>query len=105
MSEPKATFAHQSGSLTQTLAFIKRTRFELRDLRKVRVWPDRVHIIDINQDIFEITGLGYPDADIAEVLRAINTAFNPETIHKPAPTEPKEFDTGRRYNWARDRVL
>jgi hypothetical protein len=105
MSEPKATFAHQPGQLQETLEFIKRTRFSLRDLRRVRIWTDRIHVFDINQDFFEITGLGYIDADVVPVLRAVNTAFNPETIHQPAATEPKEFDTGRRYAWAQDRIL
>jgi hypothetical protein len=35
----------------------------------------------------------------------INTAYNPETIHQPAATEFKEFDTGRRHCWAEDRVM
>ncbi len=104
-TQPKATFTHQTGQLAATLEFIKRTRFELRELRKVRVWPDKVHILDINQDLFEITGIGYPDADIVAVLKAVNTAFNPATIHEPATTVPKEFDTGRRYVWAQDRVM
>jgi len=105
LTPPKATFAYQAGQLAQTLEFIKRTRFELRDLRKVRVWTDKVHIFDINQDAFEITGIGYPDADIVPVLKAINTAFNPTTIHEAATTEYKDFDTGRRYVWAQDRVM
>jgi hypothetical protein len=105
MSTPKATFAHQAGKLDATLEFIKRTRFELRALRKVRVWTDKVHILDINHDIFEITGVGYPDADIVAILQAINTAFDPATIHQAATTDFKEFETGRRYPWARDRVL
>ena len=42
MSDPKATFAHQPGNLDATLEFLKRTRFELRSLRRVRVWADRV---------------------------------------------------------------
>jgi hypothetical protein len=105
MDQPKATFAHQPGQLPLTLEFVKRTRFELRDLRKVRVWTDKVHIIDINQDLFEITGLGYSDADIVPLLRAVNTSFNPDTIHQPASTECKEFNAGRRYAWAQDRVL
>ena len=105
MSEPKATHRHETGQLDATLEFIKRTRFELRALRKVRVWTDKVYILDINHDIFEITGVGYPDADVVAILQAINTAFNPAMIHEPAPTEFKEFETGRRYPWARDRVL
>jgi hypothetical protein len=105
MSNPKATFAHQPGHLDATLEFIKRTRFELRALRKVRVWTNKVHILDINQDIFEITGVGYPDADMVAILQAINTAFDPATLPNAAATDYKEFETGRRYPWARDRVL
>ena len=84
---------------------MKRTRNELRTLRKVRVWKDKFHIIDVNKDYFEILGVGYPDADIVPLLKNINTAFNPETIHNPIDAEYKEFDTGRRHPWAEDRVM
>lgn len=91
--------------LDATREFVKRTRAELRALRKVRLWPDRLHIIDVNKDYFEITGLGYVDPNIVPILRMINTAFDPRTIHDPATTEYKEFDTGRRHCWAEDRVM
>ena len=42
---------------------------------------------------------------IVPLLRNINTAFNPETIHAPTTAEYKEFDTGRRHPWAEDRVM
>jgi hypothetical protein len=35
----------------------------------------------------------------------INTAYNPQTLHAPIDAEYKEFDTGRRYTWAHDRVM
>ena len=78
---------------------------ELRTLRRVRVWKDRLQIFDINKDYFEVRGVGYADADVAPLLRAVNTAFNPETLHDPIDAEYKEFDTGRRYPWAQDRVM
>jgi len=87
------------------LEFLKRTRSELRSLRKVRIWTDHVHIIDVNKDYFEIRGLGYVDADIVPVLRNINTAFDPQKIHEPTTLEYKEYDTGRRRPWAEDRVM
>jgi hypothetical protein len=93
------------GGLPAALEFLKRTRSELRTLRKVRVWTDKLHVIDVNKDYFEIRGVGYPDADIVPLLRTINTAFNPRTIHEPATGEYKEFDTGRRHPWAEDRVM
>ena len=103
MTTPLATHVH--GKLDDTLEFIKRTRSELRNLRRVRVWKDKFHIIDVNKDYFEIQGVGYPDADIIPLLRATNTAFNPETIHAATEAEYKEFDTGRRRPWAEDRVM
>jgi hypothetical protein len=39
------------------------------------------------------------------VLRAINTAFKPETIHTHTSQQYKEFKTGRRHPWAVDRVM
>src|SRR5437667_10688318 len=100
-----ATHMHVAGGLDATLAFVKRTRNELRTLRKVRLWKDKFHIIDVNKDYFEILGIGYPDPDIIPLLKNINTAFNPQTIHEPITAEYKEFDTGRRHPWAEDRVM
>jgi hypothetical protein len=105
MSEPLATHDYTPGGLEAALEFLKRTRAELRTLRKVRVWKDRLQVVDVNKDFFEVCGLGYPDADVVPLLRNLNTAFNPETIHAPTDAEYKEFDTGRRYPWAQDRVM
>ena len=71
----------------------------------VRVWVDRVQVFDVNHDDFEIGGLGYGDEAICDVLDAVNTAYNRETIHEPTDDPYKEFKTGRRYPWARDRVM
>ncbi len=105
MTTPLATHDYTPGGLEAVQEFVKRTRAELRSLRRVRLWKDRLHIIDVNKDFFEVRGLGYPDADVVPVLRMINAAFNPETIHNPVDAEYKEFDTGRRYPWAYDRVM
>ena len=105
MTSPLATHDYAPGELDAALAFLKRTRAELRSLRKVRVWMDRLQIFDINGDYFEIHGVGYPDADIGALLRAVNTAFDPATIGQPTTLEYKEFKTGRRHPWAEDRVM
>lgn len=105
MTQPRATHDHQAGRLADTLEFLKRTRSELRSLRRVRVWKDRLHIIDVNKDFFEVRNLGYADPDIVPVLRAVNTAFDPQKIHEPVSLDYKEFDTGRRHPWAEDRVM
>jgi hypothetical protein len=105
MAEPLATHDFAPGGLDAALEFIKRTRAELRALRKVRLWRDCYHIIDVNKDYFEIRGIGYPDADIIPLLKGVNAAYNPETVHEPTDAEYKEFDTGRRHTWAEDRVM
>ena len=105
MTTPLATHDYTPGGLTNALEFLKRTRSELRTLRKARVWKDRFQIIDVNKDCFEVRGVGYLDADIVPLLQNLNTAFNPETIHNPIDAEYKEYDTGRRYTWAHDRVM
>jgi hypothetical protein len=105
MSAPLATHDYTSGGLDAALEFLKRTRSELRQLRRVRIWKDRLQIFDVNKDFFEIRGVGYPDPDIVALLRMINTAFNPETIHAATADDFKEFDTGRRHPWAEDRVM
>lgn len=94
-----------TGDLPAALEFLKRTRWELRELRHVRVFRDRVQILDVNRDFFEVRGVGYPDADIVPLLRAVNTAFDPETVHAPTAAEYKEYATGRRHTWAEDRVM
>jgi hypothetical protein len=77
----------------------------LRELRMVRVWPDRMQIIDVNKDYFEIRGIGYRNDEIVPLLQAVNTAFDPQTIQEPTGAEFKEFNTGRRHTWAEDRVM
>lgn len=105
MSEPKATHDYAAGDLPAALEFLKRTRAELRALRLARIWRDRVQVIDVNGDYFELRGVGYADADIAPLLRAVNAAFDPDTIHNPPPGEYREVATGRRHTWAEDRVM
>jgi hypothetical protein len=103
MTAPKATLAFTT--LEAADRFVRRTRWELRELWMVRVFVDRYHIIDVNKDYFEITGLGYPDADIVPLLWLVNAAFDPATLHEPTAAEYKEFLTGRRFPWAHDRVM
>jgi len=105
MTAPLATHDYTPGGLDAVLEFLKRTRSELRPLRRVRVWKDKVQIFDVNKDYFEVHGIGYADADVVPVLRNINTAFNPKTIHASVAGDYKEFDTGRRHPWAEDRVM
>jgi hypothetical protein len=102
---PLATHDYQPGRLDAALEFLKRTRSELRTLRKVRVYRDRLEVIDVNGDRFEVRGLGWPDADVVPILDAVNTAYKRETIHAPVDADYKEFNTGRRYAWAADRVM
>lgn len=87
------------------LEFLKRTRFELRELRRVRVWKDKLEVFDINGDSFVLEGIGYTHPSIVPILNNINTAFNPRTIHDPTNDAYKEFKTGRRRAWAEDRVM
>lgn len=103
--EPLATHQYKPDELDAALEFLKRTRSELRTLRMARVWTDRFRVYDVNGDCFEVTGVGYPDEDIVPILNAVNTSFKPEFIHEAGSGEYKEFKTGRRYPWARDRVM
>ena len=105
MTSPLATHDFATGQLTAAFEFLKRTRAELRSLRKVRVWIDHLQIIDINGDYFEVRGIGYADPDIIPLLKNINTAFDPAMIHEPVAVDYKEFATGRRHPWAEDRVM
>jgi hypothetical protein len=105
MPAPKATLDFAAGDLNAALEFLKRTRWELRSLRKAHVWQDRLQIFDVNGDYFEVRGVGYADADIVPLLRAVNAAFDPNTIHDPTQLEYKELLTGRRHCWAEDRVM
>jgi hypothetical protein len=89
----------------EVFEFLKRTRFELRSLRMVRLWKDRLRIFDINGDYFEIRDLGYLDELITDVLDNVNTAYKRDRIHDVINGDYKEFMTGRRYPWAADRVM
>jgi len=105
MSTPKATFDYIPGQLDAALEFLKRTRWELRSLRFARIWKEHLCVYDVNGDFFEVRGIGYGDADVIPLLRLVNTAFNPQTIHDPTDLEYKEYNTGRRHPWAEDRVM
>ena len=74
MSEPLAIHDYSPGGLEAAQEFLKRTRAELRELRKVRLWKDRFQVIDVNKDAFEVRGIGYLDPDVVPLLRMINTA-------------------------------
>lgn len=103
--EPLATYEYTDGQVDLVLEFLKRTRNELRMLRKVRVWIDRMRVYDVNGDCFEVRGVGYPDQEIKPLLDAVHTAYKPESIHQPFHAAYKEFKTGKRRPWAEDRVM
>ena len=105
MASTIATHEFAPGGLPAALEFLKRTRWELRELRMVRLWTDRLQIIDVNKDYFELRGVGYAHAEIVPLLRAVNTAFDPAAIHDRTDAEYKEYFTGRRHTWAEDRVM
>jgi hypothetical protein len=100
---PLAT--HEFTDLHAALEYLKRTRSELRTLRKVHVARDRFEVFDINGESFEITGVGYPRPEIVALLRAVNAAFDPQTVHAATELPYKELKTGRRHPWAEDRVM
>jgi len=103
--DPIASHRFEQQDVAQALEFLKRTRSELRTLRKARVWTDRFAVYDINGDSFEITGIGFLDPEIVAILDHVNAAYKRDKIHEPAQREFKEFKTGRRYAWAADRVM
>jgi hypothetical protein len=103
--EPLASFEFQSSDLAAALEFLKRTRNELRMLRKVRVWVDHFRVYDVNGDCFEVRGIGYPEENIRPLLDAVHTAYNPESLQEPPSGPYKEFKTGKRRPWAEDRVM
>ena len=103
--QPLATLKYQPGQIAGVLEFLKRTRTELRQLRMVHVWQDRLQVFDVNQDFFEIQGLGYPDTDVIAALDVVAAAYKRELIHEHTKNDYKEFKTGRRYPWAADRVM
>lgn len=108
MSEPRVPLAtHQfvAGGVDATFEFLKRMRSEMRMLRKVRVWKDRLEIFDINGDTFEVRGIGYPDKDIVALLDHVNANYKPDKVHDAVTADYKEFKAGRRYTWAADRVM
>ena len=105
MTEPLAIHDYTPGGLDAALEFLKRTRAELRALHIVRIWTDKLQVIDVNKDCFEVRGVGYRDADIVPLLRSVNAVFNPDMIHETIDAKYKEYGAGRRYPWAYDRVM
>ncbi len=105
MSAPLAVHEYQQGGMDAALEFLKRTRSELRLLRKVQLGKDFFRVYDVNGDSFEIRGLGYSDPAVIPLLEDVNAVYNPATIHQPTDAEYKELKTGRRRPWAEDRVM
>ncbi len=105
MSIQLATHDFSDGGLGAALAFFHRTRSELRALQMVRVSTESVRLFDVNGDFFELRGLGYLDEDVIPILKSFDTPFKPESIHVPIDGDYKEFQTGRRYPWAADRLM
>jgi hypothetical protein len=103
--EPLAVIHYEPGDVNTVLEFLKRTRNELRTLRKVYVWTERLQVFDVNGDYFQVDGIGYPDEDIEVVLDAVHTSYKPESIHNAFAGKYKEFKTGKRIPWAEDRIL
>lgn len=104
-SKPEASTHYAPGQLEDVLTFLKRTRTELSELRLVRVWPNRLEVVDVNGRMFEVQGLGYPMPDIVPVLDAVNAVYRRDSIHNAVDAQFKQFKTGRRYPWAADRVM
>lgn len=105
--ERSAKEVHQFGEegVPGALEFLKQVNWQLRTLRKVRVWPDRLQVFDVNGDYLEVAGVGYPQPEIVPLLQAVCTVFDPQSIHEPIEGEYKELLTGRRHPWAEDRVM
>lgn len=102
----QALASSEFGELEAALEFLKRTRWELRSIRKVRVWSDTLQVFDVNGDYFELRGAGFLHPDIVALLQAVNAAFDPATIRQPPPQgEYHELGAGRRHRWAEDRVM
>ena len=96
---------YRPGEIAAVHEFIRQMRYRFPTQRMVRVWPDRVEVFDVNSDAYEIRGLGYPHAEVVEVLDAVNAVYRKDVIHEPTPLPYKEFKTGKRYTWANDRVM
>jgi hypothetical protein len=105
MATVLATHQYDPANETAAFEFLKRSRWDLRQLRKVHVYRDHFVMIDVNGDALEVRGVGYPDAAIGPLLRAINAAFDPDTVSNPTDAEYKEFFTGKAWAWAADRVM
>ena len=53
----RAEIRYEPGHVNEVLEFLKRTRSELRMLRKAYVYRDRVQVIDVNGDWFEVQAI------------------------------------------------
>ena len=105
MRAPLATHDFTPGGVEPAIEFLKRIAAELRPLVRIRVWKDRLQVIDVNKDFFEVRGIGYADADIVPLLRYVNAVYDPVTIHESIEIDYKELGAGRRYPWSADRLM
>src|SRR5215207_2343077 len=99
-----------SGSLENAhdlIQFFRSNAATLRNLRKLRITPEKTTVLDVNGDGIEFPGLTYGNNVLDELLRELGVIFNPGNLHNPkaTPSGKKEFDLSGRWTWGHDRVL
>lgn len=99
-----------SGSLEDSHELIQFFRVHaatLRNLRKLRISPEKTVVLDVNGDGIEFPGLTYGNNVLDELLRELGVVFTPASLHNPkaTPSGKKEFDLSGRWTWGHDRVM
>ena len=91
----------------EVIRFLRGELNSLRALRRVKIFPERTVVLDINKDGIEFPGLTYGSPVLERLLRELGVMFSSETLHDATQTPGgvKEFDLSARYTWGHDRVM
>ncbi len=85
---------------------LQRQRRGFNKANRVRVGPDEVVIYDINGDSFTVTGLGYGDPKLIELLIHLGASFDPRRLGEIPADDPKvrEYELSRSWAWGAERT-
>ncbi|MCZ7648153.1 MAG: hypothetical protein M5U26_23325 [Planctomycetota bacterium] len=90
---PAGDLVFQVDSFAALWEVFKHKQTELSALSKAFLEARRLSIVDVNGRKMIFEGLGWEHAEIAQALKAVGAAFNPQYLRKPPPTAARSRNT------------
>ena len=88
------------------LKHIRVNRESFRALRRIVLGPERATVFDINNDAFQIDGIGWKTEGVRRFLQGLGASFDPTQVDVPPISgDSKEFKVVKSDPWGHDRIL